>query len=52
MRIIDPQPAELGADLLLSGLVEHGDRVRTVDQHQSGDPSGCWAAYRTAIVAP
>jgi hypothetical protein len=29
-----PQPAELGADLLLSGLVEHGDRVGAVDEHQ------------------
>ena len=35
-----PQPTKLGADLLLSGLVEHGDRVSTVDEHQSADQPG------------
>ena len=47
-----PQPAELRADLLLAGLIEHGNRVRAVDEHQPTDLHGRCAAKRTAIVAP
>jgi hypothetical protein len=35
MRMDPPQPAELLPDLLLTGLVEHGDRISAVDQYQA-----------------
>ena len=40
MRIIHPNRRNWVRTFCLSGLVEHGDRVSTVDEHQSADPLG------------